>query len=389
MSTTQHNNAQPTDAVLPLGGQPADASQFHGPHFICNMEGLVLDLLDEQGTHLKRNNVLPWLLQPGPQGTVAVTSLDDGMYLALHDRKCRTQATRDEPTVKKTPLYWQIVSTQGIYSLDTGEDKLALPLSPAACELWPVVSTMEKRKSVSLLILENTPEVRAALQIGNIGRWAYPARFAYYTIGEAGQIQIYNHLDSVIYAAVSNSQSSGSGGCNQRPVKPNDMQYWRRSSDENVHVSLGDCIEAQTAEVFQGRVGKVLHIQSLRTRTEWEGAIATQIPRAMQDCSFAIYLNHLYTGMKSVLPTDARYTVHQVAKAQDIGVKNNLKFNIYVIVFSSVEGGANSQYTMSPGKTKFWRRQGPEIVLVSVGGAPGAPRAFFGRIGFTLHVDRL
>ncbi|RXW15074.1 hypothetical protein EST38_g10779 [Candolleomyces aberdarensis] len=387
MSATQHNDAQPTGAapllndqipdqapqfpVLPLGGQQADTlSQFHGPHFICNVEGLVLDLLDNRvmSSRFKGGRTQQWLLQPGPQGTVALASLDGGMYLALRDENYRTQARklsmRDKPTVKKTPLYWEIVSTQGIYSLNTGEDKLALPLAPSACELWPIVSTMEERRPVRLLILENTLEVRAALQIGNIGRWAYPNQSAYHTVGEAGQIQIYNHLDSVIYAAVSNSQSSGSGGRGQWPVKPNDRQFWYRSADENVHVSLGDCIGAQTAEVFQGRVGKVLHIQSLRSTTEWE-------------------------GMKSVLPTDTRYTVHQAAKAQEIGVKNNLKFNIYVIVLSSVEGGTNSQYTMSPGRTDFWRRQGPEIVLVSVGGAPGAPRAFLGRIGFTLHIDRL
>ncbi|RXW17392.1 hypothetical protein EST38_g8461 [Candolleomyces aberdarensis] len=285
----------PTDAVRfpPPGRQRVNTPQFHGPHFICNMEGLVLEMLDNKG-----------------------------------------------------------------------EDRLALPLFPSTCEVKPIVSTTEERKSTTLLILENTPEVQAALQIGRIGRWAYPTEPVYHTIGEAGQIRIYNHLDSVIYAAVSDGQTSGSSGCSQYPVKPNNWQYWKRSSDEDVHVSLGNCVGAQTAEVFQGRVAKVLHIQSLPSRPVWE-------------------------GLKSVLPTDARYTVNEVAKTQYIGVKNSLQFSIYVLVLSSVQGGADSQYAMNPGTTAFWYRQDSEIILVSVGGAAGAPRAFQGKVGSTLQIDRL
>jgi hypothetical protein len=94
-------------------------------------------------------------------------------------------------------------------------------------------------------------------------------------------------------------------------------------------------------------------------------------------------------GIRSVLPTDARYTVNDSTKAWHIGVKNNLQFNIYVLVLSSEAGAADLQYTMRPGKVDFWRRQDSEVVLVSVGGAPGAPRAFQGKVGSTLHIDRL
>ena len=63
----------------------------------------------------------------------------------------------------------------------------------------------------------------------------------------------------------------------------------------------------------------------------------------------------MFAGMKSVLPTDARYTVNETARGQYIGVKNNLQFSIYVLVLSSVEGGADAQYTMYPGRTDYWR----------------------------------
>jgi hypothetical protein len=134
---------------------------------------------------------------------------------------------------------------------------------------------VNEEKLVRLLILENSLEVREALKIGNIGRWAYPGLSVYHTIGEAGQIRVYNHLNSDIYAAVSDKQTSGSGGCSQYSVKRNNWQYWKRSADEDVHVSRGNCVGAQSAEVFQGRVGKILHIQSLPSRTAWEGATAT------------------------------------------------------------------------------------------------------------------
>jgi hypothetical protein len=97
----------------------------------------------------------------------------------------------------------------------------------------------------------------------------------------------------------------------------------------------------------------------------------------------------LIIGIKSVLPTNARYTENPAPKAQHIGVTNNLQFAIYVLVLSSIERDAVSRCTMNPGKTDFWHRQGHEVVLVSTGGASGAPQALLGRVGFTLHIDRL
>jgi hypothetical protein len=262
---------------------------------------------------------------------------------------------------------------------------LALPLSPSACELRQIVSTTEEQKSVRLLILENTLEIQEALEIGKIGRWAYPDQSVYHTIGEAGLVQIYNHLNAAINVAISDRVISLDFGGMQ--IRPGLCQSWMRGSDQNVHVSLGDCIGAQTAEVFQCPVGKVLHIQSLPSKTEWEGAPATQIP-----CTIANrLLSYLIScpGMKSVLPNDTRYTVNEAHKEQRIGVENNLQFNIYVLVLRSTKGIEDFQHTIRPGEADFWPREGPEIVLVSVGGAFGAPRAFLGKVGFTLQIDRL
>jgi hypothetical protein len=173
------------------------------------------------------------------------------------------------------PLHGESSKLILLFSLRAGQEELALPLSPSPCELQPTSSVLDEEKSVRLFFLENSLEVREALKIGNIGRWAYPDQSVYHTIGEAGQIRVYNHLDSDIYAAVSDRRTSGSGGCSQYSVKRNNWQYWKRSADEDVHVSWGNCIGAQSAQVFQGRVGKILHIQSLPSRTAWEGATST------------------------------------------------------------------------------------------------------------------
>jgi hypothetical protein len=90
------------------------------------------------------------------------------------------------------------------------------------------------------------------------------------------------------------------------------------------------------------------------------------------------------------MPSNATYTENEGRTAQSIGIKNNLLFEIYVCVLSSQQGRWDKpQWCMSPGKTDFWQRQGPEVVLVSVGSAPGVPRAFLGKVGFTLHINNV
>ena len=95
-------------------------------------------------------------------------------------------------------------------------------------------------------------------------------------------------------------------------------------------------------------------------------------------------------GIASVLPTEATYTENQGEgdKTQHIGIKNNLRVNIYAAILSSVQGtGDTRQFNVKPGTTEFWPRQGPEVVLISVGSAPGVPRAFLGKVGLTLEIN--
>ncbi|RXW18813.1 hypothetical protein EST38_g7037 [Candolleomyces aberdarensis] len=219
--------------------------------------------------------------------------------------------------VVKTPFYWEIMENGKTYSLGKHRGRLALPLSSGdACTIKTVASASEEDESVTLLVLEDTPEIQEALRKGKIGEWAYPEQSVYYTAGDAGRIYVYNHLDSTIYAAVS-EQPGSAGSTGQWPVKSNNWQYWIRSSDSSVHVSLSDCVSAQTAKVFQGRVGKVLHVQSLPSSSEWE-------------------------GIQSVLPANATYSENdELSRKRHIGIKNNLSFSIYVCeeqTFGSAKG---------------------------------------------------
>lgn len=93
-------------------------------------------------------------------------------------------------------------------------------------------------------------------------------------------------------------------------------------------------------------------------------------------------------GIQSVLPKDAKYTPNNDHSGPFIGIKNNLRFDIQVSVLSSIrEKGDTRQWPLKPGQADFWQRKGSEVVLVSVGSAPGVPRAFLGRSGFTLHIN--
>lgn len=165
--------------------------------------------------------------------------------------------------------------------LGDGRSKLALARSAGdPCTMRRIslaeedksrVSLVEEDKLVALLILENSPEVQDALRTGRLEQIGYPAQSVYYTPGQPGQIRVQNHLDCAIYAAVSGPINTDKSFA-QWPILPNCQEYWNRSSDEFVHLSLSDdCIGGQTAKVFQGLTGKVLHVKSLPSTSTWQG----------------------------------------------------------------------------------------------------------------------
>jgi len=186
----------------------------------------------------------------------------------------------------------------------------------------------------------------------------------YYTPGVSGRITIFNHTDQCIYASVS---ASVSGSTRIYPVGAGISDSWARAEEEQVHISMGGLVAGQSAQVFSGHPGKILHIQKLDVDPVW-------------------------LGIKSVLVEDATYSLDtQPAERSYIGIQNDLPFDIYVSVprSGSVPDGATAQYLIKPGATDRWARDYPEVVLVSVGGAPGAPRAFLGRVGSILHINTL
>lgn len=82
-----------------------------------------------------------------------------------------------------------------------------------------------------------------------------------------GQIRVRNHLDTVLYGAV-----SGPGWNSQWPIERGQQQHWYRSTDERIHIStpMGGSGE-QSAQVYDARVGMVLHIQNLERQERWHG----------------------------------------------------------------------------------------------------------------------
>ncbi|KAJ2930870.1 hypothetical protein H1R20_g6223, partial [Candolleomyces eurysporus] len=323
---------------------------------------MVLEAKDNKVISAKFNGerAQQWLLQPDPSGKckVALASLVDGQYVQLQ---------QDQAKMGRSPFYWEIVENGDTYRLGEGQNKLALPLSSGdACKIKTIASdSQEEDESITLFVFEDTPEVRGALRLGTKGQLGDSELSVSYTDGQAGQIRIHNHLDSTIYAAVSAPVGADESFA-QWAVKPDTWERWSRSADESVHVSLGDgCIGAQTAKIVRGETGKVLHIHSLPSNPKWE-------------------------GIKSVAPTDAKYIENGVERTHHIGVKNNLGFDIHASVLTSLQGsGDTRQWNMKPGITEFWSRQGPEVVLVSVGSALGVPRAFVGKVGFTLQINDL
>ncbi|KAF6751447.1 hypothetical protein DFP72DRAFT_907041 [Ephemerocybe angulata] len=330
-----------------------NASPFHGPQFISNLEGAILDASESPTGAL-------WLIQADPSGSgrVALASLHDGSYLMAPGLDSSFIITNG------APFYWDLNEIEsGIYSLVAPEGKRNLTLPPG---LGPcIASSTNEVISVAdrLIILENSKPVRDNLLLGIIGPYAYPEQSIYYTIGASGYITIMNHLKTHIHATVSCQTGKGSTG--QWSIGPERTEYWSRRTDESAHISIQGVMGGQTAQTFLARTGKILHIQKVPSEEAWQ-------------------------GIKSVLPAEATYSVQSgIGKERYIGIKNDLTFDIYVSVFNSLVVGDTFQSTIKPGAVASWlRTAGPETVFVSVGSAPGVPRAYLGRPGFILHIDR-
>ncbi|KAF6751448.1 hypothetical protein DFP72DRAFT_907043, partial [Ephemerocybe angulata] len=327
----------------PGGGayRRVDASNFHGPQFITNLEGAVLEASENKTIgqapsincrKFTGNKNQQWLVQADPNGSgkVALASMNDGRYLK------GLPLASSSVTVDKSPFYWELKQEgPGIYSLASpiGQRRLTLPSELGRCPArfpgeWAVEDT---DPSWRLLILENTSEIVQGLRSGSIGPYAYPDQEVYHSVGDEGRVIVMNHLETAIYVAISGL----TGNAAQWTIEPGKSQYWRRSKDEIAHVSIPGSISGQSAQTYPARLGKMLHVQKLPTELVWE-------------------------GIKSVAAKDASYTPHTSGKEKYIGIKNKLKFDIYVSVFSSIQGGNTSQYTLSPNSLESWYRPNPE-----------------------------
>lgn len=148
-----------------------------------------------------------------------------------------------------------------------GGRKLTLPTPPGPCT---VSSPRVENEDVKLIIVENISVNQTALRTGSIGPFAYPGAPVYYTHGSTGYITVRNHLGIRLYGAV-----SGSGSNAQWVIQPGKDQYWSRSTDASVHISTPIDHETgeQSAQVYEGRVGKTLHIQNLDSQETWRGTL--------------------------------------------------------------------------------------------------------------------
>ncbi|TEB12306.1 hypothetical protein FA13DRAFT_1823661 [Coprinellus micaceus] len=246
-------------------GNTLSTSHFHGPRFISNLEGLMLEVFDEIvfSRRFSGGWNQQWLLQPdGQTGRVAFVSLHNGKYLAPDSQQKSVAAVR-------IAFHWIVLmDDQGRYSLCTpdGDLKLSLPTPPTACSFSP--STVDD-DTVKFIILETTPSTQQCLTSGSIGQYAYPNSSFYYTYGpDPSRIHICNDLPgATLFAAV-----SGQGSNTQWPVGPGVNEHWNRKADALVHIStpISETGE-QSAQVYEGKVGRTLHIQNLDLQVRWRG----------------------------------------------------------------------------------------------------------------------
>ncbi|TEB33211.1 hypothetical protein FA13DRAFT_1773414 [Coprinellus micaceus] len=346
-------------------GNIPSATHFHGPRFISNLEGLMLEIFDGIAQMTVISQLFSgqfsggwnqqWLLQPdGQTGRVALVSLHNGKYLAPDSLQKTVAAVR-------TPFHWILtMDGEGRYSLCTpdGDLKLTLSTPPNACTLSP--SNIDD-DTVKFVVLETTPSAQQCLTSGSIGQYAYPNSSFYYTYGpDPARIHVCNDLPgATLFAAV-----SGQGSNTQWPVGPGVNEHWNRKADALVHIStpISETGE-QSAQVYEGKVGRTLHIQNLDLQVRWRGI--------------------------NFVPTEkTTYATLPEQPDGSIGIKNVLPFDIYVSILSTGRTGDTSQFCMKPGLVDFWIRGYNETVLVSVGSAPGSPQAYIGRPGFVLCIEK-
>lgn len=226
---------------------------------------------------------------------MAIVSLYNGTYLSLSS--LRTVVTAGMPYFWKLEeddvgRYRQVVLSIPPFVVDlrivslstpTSDCKLALPTPQGRC----TVNAPAPIEAVTkFIILENTSDNHEALRIGAIGPYAYPGESTYYTTGPSGQILIHNHLDTALYAAVS---GPGNGGNAQWEIPAGKSDYWNRAFDASIHISmpLSDTGE-QSAQVYRGRPGMILHLQNLDSQMKWRGAYSASTdtaPAALIDWS--------------------------------------------------------------------------------------------------------
>ncbi|KAJ3529689.1 hypothetical protein NMY22_g8894 [Coprinellus aureogranulatus] len=313
-------------------------------------------------------------------GRVAIACLHNGRYLSrspVHERV----------VTAPTPYYWDLVGEgTSRYSLRIPLDtrRLTLPTPPGECTVSSPAQVEEA--TIKFILLEVTPGNREAFLSGLIGPYAYPGAPAYYTFGSANEIRIYNHLDKTLYAAV-----SGQGSSSQYQIDPGSYNYWLRTSNERVHLTTGisDTGE-QSVQVFEARTGMRLHVYSLGDAASWRGMSLYLTPNLKlkpRRILYSIIFVLGPIGVPSVTIEDAEYEANWAEKPKHIGIKNDLEFDIYISVFSTVKNGNTKQYSLIPGSTDFWPRNCLETVFVSVGSAPGLPQSYVGRPGYILHIN--
>ncbi|KAF6761877.1 hypothetical protein DFP72DRAFT_877315 [Ephemerocybe angulata] len=334
-----------------------EGTHFCGPQYIRSSEGAIAEMaLDSKGTVNSATFSGDRNQQENSKSErkVAVMSFHDGRYLTASGTSC-----------ENSQVY-------GVYSLETDSPlgQLRIPAT-GSCTITDF-DDESNLKQVDLIIVQKTPESDASLLpatakpppvIESEPEPAVPDAALlenkvqhFYTAGSSNEIKVTNHLDTYIYVAV-----SGSGIRGQYKIKPNKTESWSRSNDQEAHVSLPGNLGGQTACVLPALVGQILHIEKLP-------------------------FEESFKGIPMVAVEQARYLKH--SNPEQICVQNNLDWYIHVAVLSSVQYIGNSkQHTIIPGSTDKWERSTPETVLVGVGSAPGAVRAYVGQPGYTLNID--
>ncbi|TEB39539.1 hypothetical protein FA13DRAFT_1769408 [Coprinellus micaceus] len=117
----------------------------------------------------------------------------------------------------------------------------------------------------------------------------------------------------------------------------------------------------QSAQVYNARVGMVLHIQNLEGQERWQ-------------------------GVKFVPVDEAKYTENLTKRGYgSIGIKNDVGFDIFVSVLSTEGAGFidTRQFLVKPNTTSYWNRWCPESVFVAVAVPPGWLKHMWGVRGLS------